>query len=62
MILVSDLREGSENSTQLEFNLFAIVPVPSKNPSGTLKKRKKVRVKQSEDFSNITPLFNIEMF
>jgi len=56
MILVSNLREGSENSTQLEFNLFAIVPVPS------LKKRKKVRVKQSENFSNITPLLNIEMF
>lgn len=61
MILVSNLREGSENCTQLEFTLFATVPVSSENLSGTLKK-KKVRVKQLEDFSNITPLFNIEMF
>lgn len=60
MILVSNLREGSENCTQLEFTLFATVPVSSENLSGTLKKT--LRVKQLEDFSNITPLFNIEMF
>lgn len=60
MILVSNLREGSENCAQLEFTLFVTVPVSSENLSGTLKK--KVRVKQLEDFSNITPVFNIEMF
>ena len=39
MILVSNLREGNENCTQLEFTLFATVPVSSENLSGTLKKK-----------------------
>ena len=39
MILVSNLREGSENCAQLEFTLFVTVPVSSENLSGTLKKK-----------------------